>query len=130
MSASACLFSLRLPAVSLWWAHVTVTPEASRTAVLRRGTENGLIGVTPEGGHVDPSSMVGDSLLWKNAQKKAKKNSTSDVINRIIPHRSPIVTDFVWCPIILPSRETSRHHCIMVNRVIIVPMIRGIAENL
>lgn len=36
----------------LWWAQVTVTPEAKRTAVFRRGTENGLIGSIPGGGQV------------------------------------------------------------------------------
>jgi hypothetical protein len=61
-------------------------------AVLRRGTLNGFKGLIPAGGQQHPSSGVGDSLLWKNAQKKAKKNRTSDVINRIIPHRKPFVT--------------------------------------
>jgi hypothetical protein len=46
----------------------------------------------PVGGHAQPNSGVGDKLLWKNAQKKAKKNNTSEVINRIIPHRNPFVT--------------------------------------
>ena len=82
----------RLCSSSLWWAHVTVTPEASSTAVLRRGTLNGLSGVMPVGGQAQPSSGVGDKLLWKNAQKNAKKNKTSDVINKIIPHRNPLVT--------------------------------------
>jgi len=77
---------------SLWWAHVTVTPDARRTAVLRRGTLNGFNGVIPVGGHAHPSSGVGDSLLWKKAQKNAKKNKISDVINKIIPQRRPFVT--------------------------------------
>lgn len=69
-----------------------MTPEARSTAVFRRGTENGFKGVIPVGGQLQPSSGVGANLLWKKAQKKAKKNSTSDAINRIIPHRSPFVT--------------------------------------
>jgi hypothetical protein len=36
------------------------------------------------GGQVDPSSIVGDSLEWKNAQKNDTKNKTSDTINRIV----------------------------------------------
>ncbi len=40
-----------------------VTPEASKTAVFRRGTEKGLIGVIPVGGQVHPSSGVGARLL-------------------------------------------------------------------
>lgn len=82
----------RLFSSNLWCAQVTVTPDANRTAVFSKGTLNGFRGVIPAGGQQHPSSGVGDSLLWKNAQKKAKKNSTSDVINRIIPHRSPFVT--------------------------------------
>lgn len=46
----------------LWWAQVTVTPEARRTAVLRRGTSNGLRGVMPAGGQMPPSSGVGARL--------------------------------------------------------------------
>lgn len=89
---SAWIEFFRLPSISLWWAQVTVTPEAKRTAVFRSGTLNGFKGLIPAGGQQHPSSGVGASLLWKNAQKKAKKNSTSEVINRIIPHRSPLVT--------------------------------------
>lgn len=87
---------IRLFSNSLWWAHVTVTPEASKTAVFSNGTLNGFSGVIPAGGQQHPSSGVGDNLLWKNAQKKAKKNSTSEVINKIIPHRNPLVTYVVW----------------------------------
>ena len=71
---------------------MTVTPEARRTAVLSRGTLNGLSGLIPVGGQQQPSSGVGDNLLWKKAQKNAKKNNTSEVINKIIPHRRPVVT--------------------------------------
>ena len=39
------------------------------------GTLKGLIGVIPTGGQQHPSSGVGASLLWKNAQKKAKKEA-------------------------------------------------------
>lgn len=44
---------------------MTVTPDARRTAVLRRGTWNGFKGETPVGGQVEPSSGVGANLLWK-----------------------------------------------------------------
>lgn len=47
---------------------------------------------------MEPSSMVGDSLLWKNAQKKEMKKNTSEMINRIIPHRNPLVTFLVCRP--------------------------------
>lgn len=91
--AWVALFSSRL-----WCAHVTVTPEASRMAVFRRGTCRGLNGWIPVGGHVDPNSIVGDSLLWKKAQKNDAKNRISDTMNKIIPHRSPFVTIFVCSP--------------------------------
>ena len=65
---------------------------------------------------------MGDRLLWKNAQKNETKNRISETINRIIPHRSPFVTIFVCSPWYVPSRVTSRHHWIMVIRVIIVPI--------
>jgi len=32
------------------------------------------------GGQVDPSSVVGDNLEWKNAQKNDTKNRISDTI--------------------------------------------------
>lgn len=69
-----------------------MTPDARSTAVFRRGTLKGFRGLIPAGGQQQPNSGVGDSLLWKNAQKKAKKNRTSEVMKRIIPHRSPFVT--------------------------------------
>lgn len=91
--ACVALFSRRP-----WCAQVTVTPEANRMAVFNSGTCIGLNGSIPVGGHVDPNSMVGDSLEWKNAQKNDTKNNTSDTMNRIIPHRSPFVTIFVCNP--------------------------------
>jgi hypothetical protein len=48
---------------------VTVTPEASRIAVFSRGICKGLNGEIPVGGQIDPSSIVGVSLLWKKLRK-------------------------------------------------------------
>lgn len=96
--------------INLWWAHVTVSPDDRRIKVLRRGIWIGLNVTIPLGGHIIPISIVGASLLWKNPQKKDTKNKTSDVMNRIIPHRNPIVTVNVWSPWKVPSREISRHH--------------------
>jgi len=89
---------------------VTVTPEERRIRVLRRGTLNGLNGVMPAGGQKSPTSKLGDRLLWKKAQKNEKKNNTSDVINRIIPHFNPFKTTEVCRPWKVDSREMSRHH--------------------
>lgn len=92
----AWIVLIRFCSSSLWWAHVTVTPDASNVAVFNKGTLYGFKGLIPDGGHEHPISGVGDNLLWKKAQKNAKKNKTSDVINRIIPHRKPFVTYEVW----------------------------------
>lgn len=40
------------------------------------------------GGQVDPSSIVGDSLLGKNAQNN-DMNTASEPTNSIIPHHRP-----------------------------------------
>lgn len=39
-----------------------MTPDASKTAVLRRGTSNGFSGTMPVGGQQPPSSGVGARL--------------------------------------------------------------------
>jgi hypothetical protein len=49
----------------------------------------------PFGGHTAPISITGAKLDAKNAQKKAKKNITSEVINKIIPIRIPSCTQIV-----------------------------------
>jgi hypothetical protein len=81
--------------IILWCAHVTVIPDLNRMAVLSNGIWNGAIAIMPSGGQRLPISMLGARLLWKNAQKKLKKNSTSEVIKRIIPQRRPLTTQFV-----------------------------------
>jgi hypothetical protein len=64
----------------------------------------------PAGGHSLPSSTLTARLLWKKAQKNLRKKNTSEIIKRIIPHRSPSSTIDVWYPIKDLSRLTSRHH--------------------
>ena len=61
------------------------------------------------GGQIEPISITGAKAAAKNAQKKAKKNITSETINKIIPQRRPSCTMFVWRPSRVPSRTTSRH---------------------
>jgi hypothetical protein len=60
--ACVALFSSRP-----WCSYVTVTPEASKIAVFCKGNCIELNGWIPVGGQVDPSSIVGDNLEWKNA---------------------------------------------------------------
>ena len=62
--ASDWFACFRLPSIMLWWAQVTVTPDARSTAVLRRGTSKGSSGVMPEGGQQPPMSGVGLRLEW------------------------------------------------------------------
>lgn len=54
----------RSPSIMLWWAHVTVTPDARRTAVLRSGTSKGSRVIMPVGGQQPPNSGVGERLEW------------------------------------------------------------------
>lgn len=64
MSARDWMACFRSPSMMLWWAHVTVTPDASSTAVLRRGTSKGSNVMIPVGGQHPPSSGVGARLEW------------------------------------------------------------------
>ena len=88
--------SLLCPLIILWWAQVTVAPELKRIAVFKRGTENGLRGSIPKGGHATPISIEGDKLLWKKAQKKEKKKKISEIINNKNPIFNPLTVIFVW----------------------------------
>lgn len=81
-----------------WWAHVAVAPEDNKIIVFKRGIWKGLNGEIPLGGQSMPISTVGDNLEWKKAQKKEKKNKTSEIINKIIPHRKPVTTVEVCKP--------------------------------
>jgi hypothetical protein len=119
-----CVVCEWLFSIKLWWAQVTVTPEDNKIAVFSKGTWNGLKVKIFIGGQFFPSSIVGERLLWKNAQKKLIKKKISEIINKIIPHRNPIDTELVWRPWKVPSREISRHHWYIVNKVIKFPKIK------
>jgi len=101
-----------------WWDHVTEIPEDRRIKVFSKGTWVALKGVIPKGGQIAPISKIGAKLLWKKAQKKEKKNNTSEVINKTIPQRSPLVTKNVWRPWKVLSRVMSRHHWYVVRLMI------------
>jgi hypothetical protein len=58
----------------------------------------GLKELIEVGGHDCPNSIVGEILLWKKAQKKDTKNSTSEAMNKIIPVFSPFITKFECVP--------------------------------
>jgi len=74
------------------------TPELSKITVFASGKYNGFNVSIPFGGQIAPIVTAGATLLWKNAQKNAKKNITSEVINNTIPKRKPFCTARVWCP--------------------------------
>lgn len=110
-----------------WWAQVIETPEDNKISVLRRGIWRGLKGIIPAGGQFIPNSILGDKEEWKKAQKKEIKKNTSDTINKIIPICIPFVTFTEWYPWSVLSRDTSRHHWIIVIIIINRPIfIRGL----
>ena len=110
-----------LPLTILWWAQVTVAPELNRTAVFKRGTPKGFKACTPLGGHITPISIEGDKLLWKKAQKKEKKNKTSDTINSIKPIFRPLTVATVWKPKNVLSLTTSFNHKNITNDILANP---------
>lgn len=75
-----------------WCAQVTETPDDSNKMVFSSGMLIGLKELIDIGGHICPSSIVGEILLWKNAQKKETKKNTSDKINKTIPVFNPFIT--------------------------------------
>jgi hypothetical protein len=74
---------------------VTVAPEHKRISVFNKGTSIGSKTLIPFGGQIEPISITGARAAAKKAQKKAKKNITSETIKSIIPYRSPSCTILV-----------------------------------
>ena len=68
-----------------WCAYVTVAPEQSKIRVFNKGISKASKVFIPFGGQILPISIVGVMLAAKKAQKNAKKNITSEIINSIIP---------------------------------------------
>ena len=87
------------PLIKKWCPYVTVKPEPSNITVFINGNSKGSMASIPIGGHIAPNSTVGDSALWKNVQKIAKKNKASDTINKPTPIFNPLWTASVWLPI-------------------------------
>lgn len=88
----------KIQALSLiiWWLQVTVKPDNNKIKVFNNGIFKGFNTFIPKGGQIEPNSILGERLAWKKAQKKEKKNITSEAINKITPKRSPCCTLFVW----------------------------------
>jgi hypothetical protein len=102
---------------------VTETPDEIRMIVFNKGTWIGQNILIPEGGQINPISIVGDNLLWKKAQKKEIKKKISEIINKIIPSFIPVSTWLVWIPWNVLSRVTSRHHWYITNKINLIPII-------
>ncbi len=79
-------------------AQVTVTPEVNKITVFSNGIAQALIVWIPIGGQTAPIQIAGDTLEWKKAQKKLKKNIISETINNKKPIRSPRCTAAVCLP--------------------------------
>ena len=90
--------------------------------MFKRGILKGSNPLIPVGGHCKPISIVEDSLEWKKVQKKEMKKKISETINKIIPSFNPIKTCFKCNPWKVASRDTSRHHWNIVNKIIINPI--------
>ena len=129
MITSPSLVWEKLPIINAWCAQVTLIPDEIKMIVFSSGTWNGLNTLIPKGGHIEPTSILGDNLAWKNAQKKLKKKKTSDTINNAIPHRRPNSTIDVCSPWIVPSRLISRHHWAITIKMIIKPRKNRIIES-
>jgi hypothetical protein len=98
------------PLINEWCEYVTVTPDDRSIIVFNKGNSKGFIDSIPKGGHFAPNSIVGDNALWKKAQKIAKKNNTSDIINNATPMFKPLCTANVWLPRYVPSEIISLNH--------------------
>ena len=101
---------LLFPCIKEWWQYVTVTPEDNKITVFSKGNSKGLMDSIPKGGHLAPSSTVGDRALWKKDQKIAKKNNASEIINNATPIFIPLWTARVWLPRYVASFVTSLNH--------------------
>ena len=102
-----------------WCDQVTVQPDKRSIKVFKNGISHGFKTAIPLGGQIDPISTAGAKLLWKNAQKKAKKKNISETINKITPYLKPCCTIPVWLPSKVDSLITSRHQTNIVKSNII-----------
>ena len=59
--------------IKLWWAQVTVIPEASKIAVFNKGIWNGLNEIIPAGGHDIPNSIAEKGFYEKRLKKMKQK---------------------------------------------------------
>ncbi len=118
-----------LPVIMEWCVQVIVIPDLRSTSVFNSGIAMGFRASIPSGGQLDPISVVGTSLLWKKAQKKEKKNNTSEVMNSIMPCFKPVCTFIVCSPWNEDSRIMSRHQTIIIIVVNIIPVKASVGNE-
>lgn len=99
----------RSPAKIARCTQVTVTPEDNKITVFHKGKPHGSNAEIPWGGQTHPIPIDGDNVQWKKAQKKLKKNITSEAINKAIPSLTPSWTLNVWWPSNVDSVITSEN---------------------
>ena len=97
------------PAKIALCAHVIVTPDDNKINVFHKGKPQGSKVEIPWGGQIQPIPIEGDKVQWKNAQKKLKKNITSEAMNNAIPNLIPSWTLKVWFPSNVDSVTTSEN---------------------
>ena len=121
VNCKAKIAPLRSPHKMAWCDQVQAAPDVNKRTVFKNGNPQGSIASTPLGGHTEPSSGTGFILEWKNAQKNAKKNITSEAINKIIPKRILNCTIEVCWPSKVASRIISRHHTNITKTIPNIP---------
>lgn len=67
-----------------WCDHVIEAPEDNKISEFKSGILIGLKVEIPKGGQIIPKSILGEILIWKNAQKNPVNSIISEIINIII----------------------------------------------
>ena len=106
-----------------------VNLEVSKIIVLSRGINNGLKKLIFLGGQFKPSSIEGDSELWRKFQKKEINKNISEIINKIILNLIKFIIKKLCLPWNVLSRIISRHHNIEI-RIIVIRFVKLIILNL
>ena len=91
-------------------------PEEISTMVFNKGTWKGLNTLIPNGGQTDPTSILGDNLLWKKAQNKLKNSIISDNKNPKNPNFKLRLTILVWNKLASKNKISLNQKLIITNK--------------
>ena len=111
-----------------WCAKVIAIPEDNNKIVLTKGNPHTSKDWILFGGQMLPTEMDGAKLTWKNAQKNAKKNITSETINKAMPNLNPLRTTQVWYPC-SDSLTTIKNHVNKTTEKNIQPELKYIFSD-